>query len=74
MQRNWHFQPLLHLGMARSPNPTIISAPPLACACYISFTTHVQEGMPTKSLQHPQNTQDQVIHAAKLVVLAPFTP
>ena len=38
------------------------------------FTTQVQEGMPTKNLQHPQNTQDQVIHAAKLAVSAPFTP
>ena len=36
------------------------------------LTTHVQEGIPTKYLQHPQNTQDQVIHAAKLAVLAPL--
>ena len=35
---------------------------------------HVQEGIPTTNLQHPQNTQDQVIHASKLTVLAPFSP
>ena len=73
MQRNWQFEPLLHLRMARSPNPTIISAPPLACTCYIMFTTHVQEGMPTKDLQHPQNTQALVSYIAKLAVSAPFT-
>ena len=29
-----------------------------------------KRGMPTYNLEHPQNIQDQVIHAAKLVVLA----
>ena len=64
----------LHLRTARSPNPTIISTPPRACTCYMMFRTHVQEGMPTKNLQHPQNTQALVSYIAKLAVLAPFTP
>ena len=34
------------------------------------YRPHVQEGITTKNLQHSQNTQDQVIHAAKLAVLA----
>ena len=38
------------------------------------LTTHVQEGIPTKSLQHPQNTQALISLEAKLAVLAPFTP
>ena len=36
--------------------------------------THVEEGMPTKNLQHPQTTQAIVSCIAKLAVLAPFTP
>ena len=58
--------------MARSPNPTIISTPPLACTSYMMLRTHVHEGIPTKNLQHPQNKQAQVIHAAKLADLAPL--
>ena len=38
------------------------------------LTTHVQEGIPTKYLQHPQNTQALLSFDAKLAVLAPFTP
>ena len=37
------------------------------------FKTHVQEGMPPKNLQHPQNTQDLVGFEAKLAVSTPFT-
>ena len=64
----------LHLRMARSPHPTIISASPFACTSHMMSTTHVQEGIPTKNLQHPQNTKDQVSFGAKLSVSAPFTP
>ena len=60
--------------MARSPNPTTISTPPLACTSYIMSRPHVQEGMPTKNLQHPRNTQALVSYIAKLAVLALFTP
>ena len=73
MLQNWQIPPLLHLRMGRSPNPTLINPPPLACTSYMESRTHVQEGIATKHLQHPQNTQNQVIHAAKLAVLAHFT-
>ena len=33
-------------------------------------TAHVQEGMPTKNLQHPENTQVPVSFGAKLAVSA----
>ena len=35
---------------------------------------HAQEGIPTKYLQHPQNTQAVVSCGSKLAVLALFTP
>ena len=60
--------------MACSPNPNIICTPPLASTSHMVSREHVQEGIATKHMQHPQNTQYQVIHAAKLKVLAPFTP
>ena len=73
MRRNWQFQPLLNLRMARPPSLAVISAPPLACTAYMMFTTHLQDGMPSKNLQHSQNTQALVSYIAKLAVSAPFT-
>ena len=60
--------------MARSPNSTIISTPPVARTYYMMYKTHVQVDMPTQNLQQPQNTQAPVSYIAKLAVLAPFTP